>query len=107
MGESVQGSGSDQSVLDARLGNGTRALVSADPGAEEFALSGAKVNSFPQNLRGYGNEVTNDAWMATLPPEERKGPLEVSRTSSSPLAHVRLSLALPRYRLAVFVNRRN
>ena len=66
MGESVQGSGNDQSVLDAWLGNGTRALISQDPGAEEFALSGAKVNSFAQNLRGYVNEVTNDAWMATF-----------------------------------------
>lgn len=66
MGQSVQGTGGEASVLDAWRGNTIRALTDADPGRPDFILSGPKVNSFAKNLRNEVNEVTNDAWMATF-----------------------------------------
>ena len=62
MGMSVQGSKGVDSVLDAWINNSVRALSSEDPGS--LVISGPKVNSFMLNLRGYVDEVTNDAWMA-------------------------------------------
>lgn len=66
LGRSVQGSGTEASVLEAWRGNAVRSLTHPDPGSQDFALSGAKVNSFGQNLRNHVHEVTNDAWMATF-----------------------------------------
>jgi len=62
MGENVQGGGTEKSVLDAWRNNTYNALGTDNPRA--FVLSGPKVNSFAQNLRGFVHEVTNDAWMA-------------------------------------------
>lgn len=64
MGESVQGSKGEESVLDAWINNSVRALSSEDPST--VVLSGPKVNSFMLNLQGNVNEVTNDAWMAAF-----------------------------------------
>jgi hypothetical protein len=62
MAISVQGNKGRDSVLDAWINNSVRALGSDDPSS--LTLSGPKVNSFMLNLRGYVDEVTNDAWMA-------------------------------------------
>lgn len=62
MGRSVQGNKGVDSVLDAWINNSVRALSSQDPSS--LVISGPKVNSFMLNLRGYVDEVTNDAWMA-------------------------------------------
>jgi len=64
MGQSVQGSKGEDSVLDAWINNTVRALSSEDPST--VILSGPKVNSFMRNLQGNVNEVTNDAWMAAF-----------------------------------------
>jgi len=64
MGDSVQGSKGEESVLDAWINNSVRALSSEDPST--VVLSGPKVNSFMLNLQGNVNEVTNDAWMAAF-----------------------------------------
>ena len=64
MGNSVMGSKGEDSVLDAWINNSVRALTAEDP--TEIVLSGPKVNSFMLNLRGFVNEVTNDAWMANF-----------------------------------------
>ena len=64
MGESVMGNKGEDSVLPAWRNNSIRALTSASP--EELVISGPKVNSFMLNLRGFVNEVTNDAWMANF-----------------------------------------
>lgn len=62
IGASVQGKGTEESVLEAWEDNSLRALTAEDP--QSVVLSGPKVNSFYQNLIGNVNEVTNDAWMA-------------------------------------------
>lgn len=62
MGEHVQGSGTEESVLDAWKNNAVTALTMDDPA--RIILSGPKVNSFFLNLIGVVDEVTNDAWMA-------------------------------------------
>lgn len=62
MGESVQGSGTENSVLKAWKNNTFASLTHPDPRA--LQLSGPKVNSFAGNLRGLVNEVTNDTWQA-------------------------------------------
>lgn len=64
MGQSVQGSKGEQSVLDAWINNSVSALSAEDP--SKVILSGPKVNSFMLNLQGNVNEVTNDAWMAAF-----------------------------------------
>jgi hypothetical protein len=64
MGQSVQGSKGEESVLDAWINNSVRALSSEDP--SKVVLSGPKVNSFMLNLQGNVDEVTNDAWMAAF-----------------------------------------
>lgn len=64
MGQSVQGSKGEESVLDAWINNSVRALSAEDPST--VVLSGPKVNSFMLNLQGNVNEVTNDAWMAAF-----------------------------------------
>jgi hypothetical protein len=64
MGDSVQGSKGEESVLDAWINNSVRALSAEDPST--VVLSGPKVNSFMLNLQGNVNEVTNDAWMAAF-----------------------------------------
>lgn len=58
----VQGEGGDNSVLPAWIPNSITALSHPDPST--VVLSGPKVDSFMQNLRGVTNAVTNDAWMA-------------------------------------------
>ena len=63
LGQSVEGSGTEASVMEAWVNNSIRALTHDDPAKLE--ISGPKVNSFMQNLRGYVDEVTNDSWMAT------------------------------------------
>lgn len=62
MGRSVRGNKGVDSVLDNWINNSVRALSSQDPSS--LVISGPKVNSFMLNLRGYVDEVTNDAWMA-------------------------------------------
>jgi hypothetical protein len=52
------------SVLPAWHQNSVRALTSKDPEAENFKLSGPKVDSFMRNLRDNVHEVTNDSWNA-------------------------------------------
>ena len=64
MGENVQGEQAEKSILGAWLNNSITALTSEDP--TTLILSGPKVNSFMLNLRGFMNEVTNDAWMSTF-----------------------------------------
>jgi hypothetical protein len=64
MGDSVQGSKGEESVLDAWINNSVKALSAEDPST--VVLSGPKVNSFMLNLQGNVNEVTNDAWMAAF-----------------------------------------
>lgn len=58
----VQGQNAEKSVLDAWINNSITSLSSPDPST--VVLSGPKVDSFMQNLRGVTNAVTNDAWMA-------------------------------------------
>lgn len=62
MGESVQGTGTESSILNGWINNSIRALTLENPA--DIELSGAKVNSFMLNLIGVVDEVTNDAWMA-------------------------------------------
>jgi hypothetical protein len=62
MAKSVEGKGTEKSVLDAWRNNTYAALTSKDP--MSLTLSGPKVNSFQYNLRDYVFHVTNDAWMA-------------------------------------------
>lgn len=62
LGKTVQGSGTEKSVLDAWRNNAYRALTQPDP--TRIVLSGPKVNSFMLNLLGQFDESTNDAWMA-------------------------------------------
>lgn len=64
MGQSVQGSKGEESVLDAWKNNSVRALTSEDPST--LVLSGPKVDSFMKNLQGNVEQVTNDAWMASF-----------------------------------------
>lgn len=64
MGQSVMGNKGEDSVLEAWVNNSTRALTSENP--EALVISGPKVNSFMLNLRGFVDEVTNDAWMANF-----------------------------------------
>jgi hypothetical protein len=71
LGQSVQGLKGEKSVLDAWVNNSMRALTHEDPA--KLLLSGPKVDSFMNNLRGFVDHVTNDSWMATyfgLDPEE-------------------------------------
>jgi hypothetical protein len=62
MGESVQGKGTEESVLNAWINNSVSALTVENP--NDIVLSGPKVNSFMLNLVGVVDEVTNDSWMA-------------------------------------------
>lgn len=64
LGESVQGDGTDNSVLPAWINNSVSALSAED--FSDFSLSGPKVHSFMLNLVGVLNEVTNDTWMANF-----------------------------------------
>ena len=61
MGDSVEGTKGEESVLGAWINNTARAFVSDDPLA---GLSGPKVDSFMRNLSGNMTEVTQDTWMA-------------------------------------------
>lgn len=61
MGQSVEGTKGEASVLDAWRKNTIRALTAEDPSA--IRLSGPKVQSFMLNLQKYFNEVTQDTWM--------------------------------------------
>lgn len=70
MGQNVQGNNLTDSVLDAWINNSVRALSTEDP--ENLVISGPKVNSFMQNLRGNVEEVTNDAWMASFAAVDQK-----------------------------------
>lgn len=63
MGERVEGSGTEASVLGAWRNNAFRALANEDVDPTSL-MSGPKVNSFYQNLIGNVVEVTNDTWMA-------------------------------------------
>jgi hypothetical protein len=62
LGESVEGTGTEKSVMDAWLFNSIDALSADDVTA--LQLSGAKVDSFMQNIWGNFSEVTNDSWIA-------------------------------------------
>ena len=64
MGENVEGEQAEKSILGAWLNNSISALTLEDP--TTLILSGPKVNSFMLNLRGFMDEVTNDAWMSTF-----------------------------------------
>lgn len=64
MGDSVEGSRGQDSVLDAWVNNSVDALQSQDPSS--IVLSGPKVDSFMRNLNGVMHEVTNDTWMARV-----------------------------------------
>jgi hypothetical protein len=64
MGDSVQGTKGEESVLGAWQDNSMRALATADPMA--ITLSGGKVDSFMRNLMGDVHRVTNDAWMSNM-----------------------------------------
>lgn len=64
LARSVQGSGTEASVLDAWTGNAVRALAAED--GFQVKLSGPKVQAFMQNLLGHMQETTLDAWMATF-----------------------------------------
>ena len=63
LGASVQGTGTEASVLDAWTNNSIRALRAQDP--TKVTLSGPKVDSFYRNLADDVYRVTNDAWMAS------------------------------------------
>ena len=62
MAKSVQGDGTEKSVMEAWRNNTYAALGAQDPMA--LTLSGPKVDSFQHNLRDHVMQVTNDAWMA-------------------------------------------
>jgi hypothetical protein len=62
MGQSVQGTKGEGSVLGAWKSNSVTALQALDP--HSIIISGNKVNSFMKNLNDVVNAVTNDAWMA-------------------------------------------
>lgn len=64
LGQSVQGSKGEDSVLPAWINNSITALT--EPDATAITLSGPKVDSFMKNLQGRVIEVTNDAWMANF-----------------------------------------
>jgi hypothetical protein len=64
IGESVRGERGIDSALPAWIPNSVAALSHPDPAS--LKLSGPKVDSIFANLRGDGNEVTLDTWMATL-----------------------------------------
>ena len=70
MGQSVQGSKGEGSVLDAWVNNAITALSAQDPMA--ITLSGPKVDSFRRNLLVRVNRrigaypVANDAWQANI-----------------------------------------
>jgi len=81
MARSVDGTRGDESVMRAWRNNSVSALSSEDPAA--LILSGPKVTSFMLNLRGFVNEVTNDAWMANFAGVGQKifaGEINKSRT---------------------------
>jgi hypothetical protein len=61
MGQSVVGTGTEASVMDAWVNNSIEALTAEDPTA--IVLSGPKANSFMKNLLEGYDEVTNDTWM--------------------------------------------
>ena len=60
---SVMGGDGKKSTMDAWLYNVKRALTADDPSPSKLTISGAKVNSFFNNLRNVLSEVTNDRWM--------------------------------------------
>lgn len=62
MAKSVEGTGTEKSVLGAWRNNAYRALTAED--TSDIRFSGPKVSSFARNLVGQLGEVTNDAWMA-------------------------------------------
>lgn len=64
MGQSVQGTGTEASVLDAWVNNSIRSLSVPDEELGKLVLSGPKVDSFMRNLNGVLSEVTNDTWQA-------------------------------------------
>lgn len=64
MAVSVEGTGTEKSVLGAWKNNAVRALTAQN--FIDFKLSGPKVNSFYLNLIGVTEEVTNDTWMANF-----------------------------------------
>ena len=61
MGESVVGTGTEQSVMNAWVNNSLTALKATDP--SKITLSGPKANSFMKNLLEGYDEVTLDTWM--------------------------------------------
>jgi hypothetical protein len=77
MGQSVQGSGGEGSVLPAWVNNSVTALTHPDP--KNMELSGFKVNSFMNNLLKDTQAVTNDAWMANygLPSADKLGEMGI------------------------------
>ena len=62
LGQSVEGSGTEASVMGAWVNNSMDALTIKN--LDDLTLSGPKVNSFMLNLVGNWEEVTNDAWVA-------------------------------------------
>jgi len=62
LGQSVQGTKGDDSVLDAWRNNTIRSLSTEN--AEDIILSGAKVDSFAEAIEGNLDKVVLDAWMA-------------------------------------------
>ena len=62
LGQSVEGSGTEASVMGAWVNNSMEALTTKN--LDDLTLSGPKVNSFMLNLVGNWEEVTNDAWVA-------------------------------------------
>jgi len=62
LGQSVEGSGTEASVMGAWVNNSMDALTIQN--LDNLTLSGPKVNSFMLNLVGNWEEVTNDAWVA-------------------------------------------
>ena len=62
LGQSVEGSGTEASVMGAWVNNSMEALTTNN--LDNLTLSGPKVNSFMLNLVGNWDEVTNDAWVA-------------------------------------------
>lgn len=62
MGQSVQGTKGEDSILGAWLPNTMRALQAEDP--LKTVISGPKVDSFFRNLADDVYRFTNDAWMA-------------------------------------------
>lgn len=60
MGQSVQGSKGEKSVLDGWKNNSVTALSTKDP--FKIQLSGPKVQSFMKNLQGDYDYSTNDTW---------------------------------------------